>query len=254
MPRLARKYLNTCFYHVITQGINREYIFKGDKLKEVYKGLIKKNLKNANVEILAYCIMGNHAHMLIYTEKVENVTTFMRKINTSYGMFYNKINNRVGYVFRDRYYTQTIKNQKQLFNCIVYIHNNPLKANLVKERGKYKYSSYIEYLGKKDLLTSDGIKLVFGSAKNYEDTFNIIHRNNNISDIIDIEEREESSKIIEEYLCKFGQILEDIMKDEEKFCELLLDLRYKGGKSLREMSKIFGVNKDKLNKIINKKL
>lgn len=254
MPRLARKYLESCFCHVITQGINREYIFKGENLKEAYKRLIKKNLEDTNIKILAYCIMDNHAHILMHTEKIENMTTFMRKTNTSYGMLYNKINGRVGYVFRDRYYTQMIKNEEQLLNCLVYIHNNPIKANIVKRKNEYKYSSYNEYLGKKELLTDDGIKLVFGSAKKYEDTFQMIHKNDNILDIMDIRENEESGKIIEKYLGKQCKNIDDIINDKERFSELLLELRFKSGKSLREMSKIFGINKDKLNKIINKNL
>ena len=57
--------------------------------------------------------------------------------------------------------------------------------------------------------------------------------------------------MIEEYLSKNGEKLDDIIKDKDRFGELLLDLRYKSGKTLREMSEIFRINNDKLNKIIN---
>ena len=254
MPRLAREYLESCFYHIITQGINREYIFEGEYAKELYKSLIKKNIDGTDIQILAYCIMDNHAHILIHVKKTEEMTKLMRKTNTSYGMLYNRMKKRVGYVFRDRYYTQVIKNERQLLNCLVYIHNNPIKANIVNKIGSYKYSSYSEYIGKKDLITNEGIKLIFGGSKNYKETFKIIHKEQEITDIIDIREDKESIKVIEEYLRKNGEKIEDIIKDKERFGELLLDLRFKSGKTLREMSEIFGINKDKLNKIINQKL
>ena len=62
--------------------------------------------------------MNNHAHFLIYSEKSEDLSKFMQKIKTSYSFFYNSFNKRVGYVFRDRYLSQEMLSQKQLFNCL----------------------------------------------------------------------------------------------------------------------------------------
>lgn len=104
MPRIARKNSISQFYHVIVQGINKEYIFKNSQYINKYKEIIVKKLEKSDITILSYCIMNNHAHFLIYSEKIENLSKFMQKINTSYSKFYNKENNRVGYVFRDRYY------------------------------------------------------------------------------------------------------------------------------------------------------
>ena len=54
----------------------------------------------------------------------------------------NKKRKRVGYVYRDRFKTQVINNEKHLYNCILYIHNNPVKANMCKKTSEYKFSSY----------------------------------------------------------------------------------------------------------------
>ena len=149
MPRIARKNSQSCFYHVIVQGINKEYIFEKEEYIEKYKELIIKKLDESNVIILAYCIMNNHAHLLIFSEKSEYVGKYMQRLNTSYSQFYNKINNRVGYVFRNRYYSQDILTAQQLYNCLRYIHNNPVKAGITRTMKGYKYSSYNEFLGKK---------------------------------------------------------------------------------------------------------
>ena len=69
MPRIARKNSQSCFYHVIVQGINKEYIFQGNKYMKKYKEIIVDKKKESKVAILAYCIMSNHAHFLLYSEE-----------------------------------------------------------------------------------------------------------------------------------------------------------------------------------------
>ena len=254
MPRIARKNLESSYFHVITQGINREYIFSKNNLKEKYKNILKEKLAETNIKVLAYCIMDNHAHMLIYSEKIDEMKKMMQKINTKYAMIYNKVNNRVGYVFRDRYYTQTILTEQQLMKCVVYIHNNPIKANIVSRREEYAYSSYKEYVIKRDIITDESIKLLFGDTENYREIFDEMHKSEDINDIAEVKENMNSEDILQMYLKKHSTSIEKVVEDKNLFCELLLEMRHNGGMSLREMSKILGVNKDKLNKIINQKL
>jgi len=178
MPRRARKDSQSCFYHVIVQGINKEYIFEKEEFILCYKKIILEKLKDANIKVLAYCIMNNHAHLLIYAEKSEYLSKFMQKINTKYSNYYNRIKKRVGYVFRDRFYSQSIMNEKQLLNCLKYIHMNPVKAKIIKTMDKYKYSSYNEFLNEKEIIDEEGIKLIFGDIKTYKEEFNKIHNNN----------------------------------------------------------------------------
>lgn len=255
MPRLARKNLNGSYFHIIVQGINREYIFNTNHLKESYKKFFKENLIKSNITVLAYCIMDNHAHFLLHVDEITQLTKLMQKTNTSYAKLYNKFKNRVGYVFRDRYYIQSILNHSQLLNCISYIHNNPLKANIKNKRIDYLYSSYKEYVEKKELITQKSIELIFGKTINYKDLFKKIHYKNNIEDIMDIkEDLKDSDQIISEYINSKNVSIKEVINDKDLFCNLLLKLRHEGGISLRQMSKIFSIDKNKLNKIINKNL
>ena len=108
MSHISRSQSNSKIQHVIVQGINKEYIFGEEKYIKRYKELIYNKLFNRYLTILAYCIMSNHAHFLIYREKMEELSKFMQKLNTAYAMYYNKTKNRVGFVFRNRYYSQEI--------------------------------------------------------------------------------------------------------------------------------------------------
>lgn len=149
MPRLPRKSYETSFYHIIVQGIKKEYIFNKDIMIKKYIELLNNEVKDYKIQILAYCIMNNHAHILLYTEKISQMSIYMHNVNQKFAQFYNYINSdRVGYVFRDRFKSEPIFTDQSLIRCIRYIHNNPVKANMVKDAMDYKYSSYKNYCNK----------------------------------------------------------------------------------------------------------
>ena len=90
MPRYSRKALCGNFFHVIVQGLNKEYIFYENYYKERYKQLLIKESKSNNIKIIAYCIMNNHAHILIKTNNIHELGKYMQCLNTKYGKYYNK--------------------------------------------------------------------------------------------------------------------------------------------------------------------
>ena len=205
MPRTARKNIQSNFIHIITQGIKKEFIFYQDKYKNEYILLLKKYISESNnLKLISYSIMSNHAHILIYTETIEEVSTVMRKINTAYAGYYNKNEDRVGYVFANRYYSQPIMNESHLFTCIQYIHQNPVKAGLVNLPSEYKFSSFRDFYENK--LDKNIAKLIFGT-ENYLTEFNNLQENNDI-EIIDVCEEENVGKSKLE--------VEDLIND---FCE-----------------------------------
>jgi len=255
MPRLARKHSKGSFIHIIVQGINKEYIFQNNLLKEAYLSILIKNIKETNVKIISYCVMDNHMHVLIHYENINDVSKVMQKTNGAYAKLYNKNNNRVGYVFRNRYYSQMILNKKQLYNCIVYIHKNPLKANITNKLQEYTYSSYKEYLGEKKIISEDALKLIFSDTTDFIDKIKTIHKIKDITDIKDIvEDYKDSTLIIDEYLKEKKQTIFEIKKNKKLLSELLFRLRYEGGLALRDMEQILKISKSSLSIIMNKNL
>ena len=254
MPRLARRDLETNFFHIIVQGINREYIFERYEYIEKYLYLLKLNNDIKKFKILAYCIMNNHAHILVYTEDIVKMSKAMQKTNTSYAKFYNNQTKRVGYVFRDRYFTQPIFNERQLFHCISYIHYNPVKAGLVIKVNQYKYSTYNDYVKKQGIIDNEVLKLTYGQGKDYLEMFYKMHENiDNIEDIKEFEiEYVDYEEIILEYKKKTGMNLSEIRSNNLLCRELVIDLRYKAGLSLRRIGKIVKVGKDTINKMVNR--
>lgn len=185
MSRLARKYIQSNFIHIVTEGIKKEFIFYKEKYRSKYILLLKRYINEmSNSKVIAYCVMSNHAHILVYTEDIEEISMLMRKINTAYAIYYNKNEERVGYVFANRYYSQAIKDEAHLLICIQYIHQNPVKAGLVNLPTEYKFSSFKEFVENK--LDKKMARLIFGT-ENYLQEFYNLNIDNDI-EIIDVAE------------------------------------------------------------------
>lgn len=249
MPRIARKNSLTTFFHIMVQGIDREYIFYKEEYIKEYQKLIIENSEPNDVKLLAYCIMNNHAHMLIKTEKTENMSKYMQKINTKYAKYYNKSEKRVGYVFRDRYLAESIENQKQLWQCVAYIHRNPVEAGMVKNLDEYKYSTYNNYINKSGIIDNQTLKIVFGTDTEYLYSFNTVHKN--IYEFRDIEDKKDYHKIIEKY--KKAYTLRIVREDRELATKLIFELIYDAGISISKASKLIKIDRFKIAKIINDK-
>jgi len=251
MPRLARNSLvGKQFIHVIVQGINKEEIFLTEREKLEYIKLLNKYKEEYVINIISYCVMNNHVHILINTENIDKLTKYMHKVNTSYGIYYNKNRKRVGYVYRDRFKTQIINNEKHLYNCILYIHNNPVKANICKNVSQYKFSSYEKFLNKSN---QDLMIEIFGNKNNYIKA-NKTEKEEEIDFIED--ESDNNTNIIntiKDYFIKNKTDYIGIKVKNNLLEEITLELKNKYNLSNIKISKYLEVSKYKIDKIINNK-
>lgn len=160
IPRIARKYLETSFFHIMVQGINKEYIFKDERYINRYIQLMKRNLEGKDLEIIAFCIMNNHAHLLMKVENIKELSEYIRKVNGTYAKYYNYMEKeRVGYVFRDRYKSEPIMEKGQIFtkeeleficNSNTYCYEQFLDINInIEEKINNAISEFIKKENKK---------------------------------------------------------------------------------------------------------
>lgn len=228
MPRVSRKTFKSGFFHVMIQGINKENIFKKRKDKEKYLYLMRKYYPNYRLKIISYCIMDNHVHFILYTEDITQISEYMHKINSIYAMNYNKEIKRVGYVFRDRYKTQYIYDKEYLKKCIKYIHMNPVKAKIVKLENEYKYSSYNDFINKRNFVDNEVIELVFNDI-NYMNLFKKI-KDADI-EIMDVDRDEENFEVaIKEYLQTKDIDIKQIKNNKANLYDFIYNLIKKGYK------------------------
>lgn len=143
------------YYHVYARGLNRQKIFREPADFEKFLRLFDRYLSpsesyDANgvsfpnyfnkVELLSFCLMPNHFHLLIYQHHISEMTHFMRSLLTSYSMYFNKKYKRSGPLFESRYKASLISDDTYLEHITRYIHLNP------RDWQVYDYSSLPYYL------------------------------------------------------------------------------------------------------------
>lgn len=254
MPRKSRKNIYSKFLHIMVQGLNKEYIFNNEKEIREYLKLLFEGTNEFNVEIVAYCIMNNHAHILSFTEDIIEISRFMRKVNSKYGIYYNKRHNRCGYVFRNRYRAEEISSQTQLLSCINYIHNNPVKAEMCRYKHEYQYSSYNDYLYKIGIVNEELIqKCFFNYGIMYE---SILENNHETFKFIEFKENSIDAKerIIKNFLKKENITMQEIKNRKNILEDLILKLYLDHNFAQKEISEILEINRAKINRIIKNKI
>ena len=170
-----RNFAPNTIFHIYNRGNNREEIFFNEQDYKAFlfriglalgielEILQKENLLslpysririNGNKNLFrlhAFCLMPNHFHLLIEQTGDISVSKLISQICTSYSMYINKKYKRVGHVFQDKFKAVLIENNPQLMWISAYIHMNPVKSKLVKHPSDYKWSSYNDFLGKRNL-------------------------------------------------------------------------------------------------------
>ena len=245
MPRIARKSIETSFFHIIVQGVNKEYIFDTKQFIEYYIDLIHKYKPKYKLEIMAYCIMNNHAHLLIFCEHINEMSKFMHQINSLFAQKYNKTENRVGHVFRNRYLSQAIYSERYLINCIHYIHNNPVKANIVNKCEEYEYSTYRDYIRKIGVAESQIVKDIIGEC-NFKD---MILDDNEIFLDIDVTHDEIMQKVILKVEKDTKKKLNEILNETNIARHLIQTLKQQYGITYKEMQKKLKISERTLDRL-----
>ena len=152
MPRTARKLSNSGYYHIVSRGIGKQILFEEESDYLFFLGILKKYRKEENFDIIAYCLMENHYHLLLKIDS--DMDRIMKKIATAYAFYFNTKYERVGHLFQDRYKSIPIENDLYLLSVVRYIHNNPAKA-CICPADKYRWSSWRAYTGSSSLVNTD---------------------------------------------------------------------------------------------------
>lgn len=145
MSRPLRIEYPNAVYHVMNRGLARQPVFRHPADYETFLQVLSETHTLWGVEVLAYCLMGNHYHLCLRTPTA-NLGRVMRHMNGIYTQRFNRTHRRDGPVFRGRYKAIVIEVEPYLASVIRYIHLNPVQAKLVKAPEKYSWSSHAHYL------------------------------------------------------------------------------------------------------------
>lgn len=167
MPRQARVKSESGIYHVVLRGINGQRIFEDEQDNQKFIEVLKDFKAVSEYTVFAYCLMGNHAHLLIKVG-AEGLDRVFKRIGGRYVYWYNNKYRRRGHLFQDRYKSEPVENGAYLLTVLRYIHQNPVRAGFCKTCGDYANSSYREYLWAGDApLADSGLALKIMSREQF---------------------------------------------------------------------------------------
>ena len=166
-----KSYIENGFYHIYNRGVEKRTIFQDKQDYRVFLHYLKLYLSppdktkgqtvkinntifktprrplnnyHQKLELLAYCLMPNHFHLLVKQKKSRTIEFFMRSLLTKYSVYFNKRYDRVGSLFQGPYKAVLVENDNQLLHLSRYIHLNPYAKDSPLHLA---YSSYADYLG-----------------------------------------------------------------------------------------------------------
>jgi len=154
MARLARIVVPNLPHHVTQRGNRREQIFFCDDDYRSYFSMLSLAVEKARSEVLAWCLMPNHVHLIIVPKDEDGLRQTVANAHRRYSVRINAQNEWTGYLWQGRY-SSVVMDEAHLYNAIAYVSLNPVRAGLVKRAQDWKWSSVHAHLkGKNDGLTS----------------------------------------------------------------------------------------------------
>jgi len=156
MPRIARAVAAGFPHHIVQRGNNREKVFIDDEDREKYIDLLKKYSRKRDAQVLAYCLMTNHVHLLVKPKENESMYKMMQGVTLCYTQFANRKYNRTGRLWESRYHSCVVDKDSYLWSVARYIETNPVRAGMVKKAEDYAYSSaQAHVIGKEDNILNE---------------------------------------------------------------------------------------------------
>ena len=145
MSRKKRIWYPGATYHVMSRGNRRTTLFKEQSDYMRFLECVAISRKQYSFRIHSICLMSNHFHIALETDKVE-LWKIMQKILHPYSMDFNHKYHFTGHVFESRYTACLIEDDRYFLEVSRYIHLNPVKAKMVREPLDYEYSSYGKFV------------------------------------------------------------------------------------------------------------
>ena len=248
MSRKARVKSESGIYHIMLRGINQQQVFEDTEDYEKFLDILRDCKEICRFEIYAYCLMGNHLHLLI-KEGTESLEQMFKRICGRFVYWYNVKYRRIGHLFQDRFKSEPVDSDAYFYAVLRYIHQNPIKAGLCKRVGDYTYSSYLEYVTVNDLVDRE---YVLGQMT--IDEFVGLNNQTVDMDCMDISEKpvnrvtDEQAKTMIRKISKCENASDFQALDVKVRDKYLKKLREKGI-SIRQLSRLTGVSFNLIRKI-----
>lgn len=245
MPRSAREKSKTGIYHIMLRGIDKRDIFLTGNDYRKFLHYIELAKEKSGFSLLAYCLMTNHVHMLLKEGK-EEIGDSIRRIAVGYAQYHNRIHRRTGHLFQNRYQSEPVNDDTYLLVVTRYIHQNPLKAGIVKSIDNYQWSSYNLFLNDNEtIIDKEFTKKYFASIKSFIEFNKQINDDQCLEFTNKVRYTDDEVKSIISRIVEIEKLPTLETKDRN---EVLKRIKNETGASSRQLEKVLGVGRSIIQK------
>lgn len=142
MPRRPRIKLAGIPQHLVQRGVNREPCFFAEEDYHCYLHWLEEAAADWRCAIHAYVLMTNHVHLLITPETADGAAKLMQSVGRRYVQYVNRFYKRSGTLWEGRFKSSAVQSDGYLLLCQRYIELNPVRAGMVDDPARYRWSSY----------------------------------------------------------------------------------------------------------------
>ncbi len=146
MPRSARIVFTGIPHHVTQRGNRRQTTFFDDDGRTAYLRWLSEYSKKHNVEVLAYCLMTNHVHLVLVPGESDGLAKSLNTVHMRYTQYVNKEQDWNGRLWQGRYFSSPL-DETYMWSTIRYVERNPVRARIVEKADHYPWSSAPAHCG-----------------------------------------------------------------------------------------------------------
>ena len=150
MPRTARKVPGGMIFHVLNRRVGRSEMFQKDEDFAAFERVLAYALDDAGVDLLAYCLMPNHWHLLLRPAGDKDLGQFMQRLTITHTRRWKEHYREVGHghLYQGRFKSFPVQDDPHFLTVARYVERNALRAGLVKRAENWRWSSLWRYLGR----------------------------------------------------------------------------------------------------------
>lgn len=224
---------------ILSEGLPGLDIFGRDNMKNFYLETVREKASATGVSVLAYCVMSNHAHLAVSAGDSGSVPEFMRRVNTTYAKFYNRLNGRSGYVFNGRYGSERLETAEDVGDAVSFIHLNPVRGGVSSSAVSYAFSSAADYPGREGFADYAELERILGAVPDPAAA-------GSGRKFAEVRPDEDCDTVLRDLIRRFSITDLNALQDPELLKTMIYELQTRSGVSLRDVAVILGVDREKI--------
>ena len=252
MQRVWRTVTGYCY--VCARGTNKQLIFESDEDRWEFLELMRDCCRDVQVTIVAWCLMGNHVH-LVLADYEDRMSAAMHRLLLTYARRFNKRTGRTGHLFQNRFDRRSLDTDRHLMAAIRYVHADPQEAGIALIE-RYPWSSFAEYLRAFDDDTTMGfsdpsaVLELFGSAEGFI-AYSLETLDGSDPVIHDMDETEWERHAFADKMAKgLGVPLDRLKAVPPSQRDGIIFALHDGGYTVREIERYTGISKSTVSRIV----